>query len=123
MRQRHGRNRARAVLPSFGVRRVIAADICRRLARAGAQAADEPCEFEQRLIDVILPLDQHAMTQCRLAMLADAFADQFFSRHVVGCSRLLTATARSAARSIVNRVVFGLLIPKTRWQMIAGRWS
>jgi len=88
MRQRHGRNRARAALPSFGVRRVIAADICRWLARAGTQAADEPCESEQRLIDVVLPLDKHAMTQGRLAMLANALADQFLNRYVVGCSRL-----------------------------------
>jgi hypothetical protein len=56
--------------------------------RAGAQAPDQPCEFEQRLVDVILPLDQHTMTQCRLAMLANALADQFLNRYVVGCSRL-----------------------------------
>jgi hypothetical protein len=66
---------------------LIAADICRRLIRAGAQSSDEPCEFEQSLIDVVLPLDQYAMTQCRLAMLANALADEFFSGYVGFCSR------------------------------------
>jgi hypothetical protein len=75
-------------LPSFGVRRAKATDICRRLIRAGAQASDEPCEFEQSLIDVVLPLDQYAMTQCRLAMLANTLADEFFSRYVGFRSRL-----------------------------------
>jgi hypothetical protein len=55
--------------------------------RAGTQASDEPCEFEQCLIDVVLPLDEHAMTQCRLAMLANALADEFFSGYVGFCSR------------------------------------
>jgi hypothetical protein len=70
------------VLPSLGVHWVIATDICRRLAWGGAQASDEPCEFEQRLIDVVLPLDQYAMTQCRLAMLANALADEFFGGYI-----------------------------------------
>jgi hypothetical protein len=57
MRQQHGRNRAHAVLPSFGFGTGIAANIGLRLARAGGQAANKPRKFKKCLIDIVLPLD------------------------------------------------------------------
>jgi len=73
---------------TLGVRRAVPADIFLRLAWAGAQAPDQPRELQQCLVDVILPLDKHAMTQRRLEALADAFADSFLDRYFACSSRL-----------------------------------
>jgi hypothetical protein len=102
---------------------VIATDIGRRLIRAGAQTADQPCEFEESFVDVVLPLDQHAMTQCRLAVLADTLAENSSACMLAAMAALVTASARSAARSIVNRVVVGLFISEDSLAVCFSKWS
>jgi hypothetical protein len=81
------RNRAHAMSPSLRACGPIPTDVLPRLAWTRAQATHETCQLQKRLVDVILPLDEHTVAQRGFKLLADTIADDVLSRHVVCLSR------------------------------------
>jgi hypothetical protein len=73
--------------PSLRACGLIPTDVFPRLAWARAQATDETCQLQKRLVDIILPLDEHTVAQRGFELLADTIADDVPSRHVVCLSR------------------------------------
>jgi hypothetical protein len=71
------------MLPSPGFRETVTADAFLQLARSGTQAANEARELDQRLVNIVLALHEHAMAQRGFKMLADAIIDYVLGRHVV----------------------------------------
>jgi hypothetical protein len=81
------RNRAHATSPSLRACEPISTDVFPRATWTRAQTTDETGQLQNRLVDVILPLDQHTVAQRGFKLLADTIADDVLSRHVVYLSR------------------------------------
>ena len=75
------------MLLSFRACGPIAADIFLRLAWARAQATDEACQLKKRLVDIVLALDEHTVTQRGFKLLADTIDDDFLMLYVAYLSR------------------------------------